>query len=205
MSKPNGQLSGDLSDEQLVDLYRHGRMDAFEGLVERYRLSLFHFLSRFVGQRPAAEDLFQETFLQVHLAIESFDSTRSFRPWVFTIAANKARDWLRRNNQRRTAALSAPIDGSQGDSLSFVDLLEADLPMPSQTAESQETQELVKQCVAELPSHLREILLLAYFDRFAYKEIAQMLGVPLGTVKSRLHAAVAAFADLWRQKHRGDI
>lgn len=205
MSEPKGKLNDDLTDEQLVDLYCRGHLDAFERLVERYRHSLFHFLARFVGQRTAAEDLFQETFLQVHLAIETFDSSRSFRPWVFTIAANKARDWLRRNSQRKAAALSAPIDEEQGEGLSFVDLLQADLPMPSQTAESQETQQRVRQCVDELPNHLREILLLAYFDRFAYKEIAQMLGVPLGTVKSRLHAAVATFADLWKRKHADEI
>jgi len=201
VSDPTGKLKPNLTDEQLVERYRRGQMDAFEELVERYRLSLFHFLLRFVSQRPAAEDLFQETFLQVHIAIDSFDETRSFRPWVFTIAANKARDWLRRNNQRQAAALSARLDEASGDGPSFVVLLEADLPMPSQTVESLEIQELVKQSVAEMPAHLREILLLAYFDRFAYKEIAQMLGVPLGTVKSRLHAAVATVAEIWQRKY----
>jgi RNA polymerase sigma-70 factor (ECF subfamily) len=205
VSDPKGKSIAEFSDERLVELYRQGRADAFKLLVQRYRNSLFHFLVRFVGQRPAAEDVFQETFLQVHLSIETFDATRSFRPWVFTIAANKARDWLRRNSQRQAAPLSAPIDGASGEGRTFVDLLQADLPMPSQTAESQEVQQLVKESVAELPDHLREILLLAYFDQFAYKEIAHMLGVPLGTVKSRLHSAVATFGAIWKRKYEHGV
>ncbi|HEX7008984.1 MAG TPA: sigma-70 family RNA polymerase sigma factor [Phycisphaeraceae bacterium] len=196
-NKPLSQLS----DEMLVERYRAGNERAFEVLMRRYRQELFHFLLRFVGNRAAAEDLFQETFLQVHLSIDTFDPSRSLKPWLFTIAANKARDYLRRSSRQQAAPLSALIDQAQPDGRSFIDLLEADLPLPTEDLEKREIQELVQEVVSTLPDHLREVLLLAYFNRFAYKEIAAMLNIPLGTVKSRLHAAVGTFAQLWKSRY----
>jgi RNA polymerase sigma-70 factor (ECF subfamily) len=190
-----------MTDEQLVGEYRSGRTEAFRELVHRYRRELFHFLIRFVGNRAAAEDLFQEAFLQVHLSADTFDLSRRFKPWLFTIAANKGRDHLRRNNRRQTAPLSALIDESQSDGRSFIDLLQADLPLPSDNVSRQEVQEQVRGVVSALPDHLREVLVMAYFNRMAYKEIAEVLTIPLGTVKSRLHAAVGTFAELWRTVH----
>ncbi|MCC6681615.1 MAG: sigma-70 family RNA polymerase sigma factor [Phycisphaeraceae bacterium] len=188
------------SDEQLLGQYRHHGPDAdtaFEQLVLRYRQELFHFLLRFTGQRAAADDLFQETFLQVHLSAESFDATRRFKPWLFTIAANKARDMLRRNRRQSALSLSAELGGSGDDTASFIDLLEADLPLPGEQVLDNEQQELVRAVVDSLPDHMREVLILAYFNKLPYRDIAEMLSIPLGTVKSRLHAAVATFADLW--------
>lgn len=196
----NGPL-GEFTDEQLIAEYRGGRGDAFEVLVGRYRQELLHFLMRFVGKRAAAEDLFQETFLQVHLSIDSFDIDRTFKPWLFTIGANKARDWLRRNKRQQAAPLSALIDQRGGEGPAFIDLLEADLPLPVEDLEKQEVRDLVQEVVQALPDHLREVLMLAYFNRFAYKEIADMLSIPLGTVKSRLHAAVGTFAEMWKSKY----
>jgi RNA polymerase sigma-70 factor (ECF subfamily) len=80
-----------------------------------------------------------------------------------------------------------------------MDLVAADQPGPEQEAVRRETQERVRQVVDKLPDHLREILMLAYFHQFAYKDIADILQIPLGTVKSRLHAAVGTFAGLWKQ------
>lgn len=189
------------SDEQLVAAYLDGREPAFAELVHRYQNDLFRFLLRFVGRRAAADDLFQETFLQVHQSAGTFDTTKRFRPWLFTIAANKARDFLRRDRRRQAAPLSASVDASDDQAASFVDLMEADLPMPETAAADLETARLVRDLVQELPDHLREVLLLAYFEQFAYKQIAEMLAIPLGTVKSRLHAAVGAFAELWKTRY----
>ena len=191
-----------LADEELVTRYRGGEDAAFAELVDRYRQELFQFLLRFVNRRQAADDLFQETFLQVHLSIDTFDPSRRFKPWVFTIAANKARDWLRRNARQQAAPLSANVDGAEeGEGPAYIDLLETGLPLPVEDLEKQEVRQLVQSVVAALPDHLREVLLLAYFNRFAYKEIAAMLGIPLGTVKSRLHAAVGTFAELWKSRY----
>ncbi|MCE9590002.1 MAG: RNA polymerase sigma factor [Planctomycetes bacterium] len=192
--------NNDQTDEALVHRYQSGDVHAFETLVARYQVELFHFLARFTGNRTTADDLFQETFLQVHISAENFDTERRFRPWLFTIAANKARDHLRRNHRRQTSSLSAPVNGYGDEGGEFVDLMQADLEQPPEEVERREVQEMVRETVRLMPEHLREILLLAYFHQFAYKEVADMLQIPLGTVKSRLHAAVAAFAELWKQR-----
>ena len=135
-------------------LYRQGQSWAFATLMERYQMELFHFLIRFTGSRAAAEDMFQEAFLQVHLSVDTFDVDKRFKPWLFTIAANKARDFLRRNNRRKAVALSAPINGSGDSGQSFTDLLQADLELPPEELQRQETRELVQHVVAQLPDHL---------------------------------------------------
>lgn len=192
-----------MRDEGLVEAYRAGRTDALEVLIERYRTDLYYFLSRFTGNRHAAEDVFQEAFLQVYNSLDSFDTSRRFKPWLFTIAANKARDLLRKKTRRREAPLSAPISrgGGSSDGPTFVDLMEADIPLPDDAAKLAELQGLVREVVASMPDHLREVLVLAYFQKLAYKEVAEVLSVPLGTVKSRLHASVATFAKLWKAKY----
>ena len=210
---PNGPtgatpLDG-LTDEQLVTAYRGGRAEAFEALVRRYRPELLHFLIRFAGGRAAGEDLFQETFLQVHLSADTFDVSKRFKPWLFTIGANKARDYLRKNKRQRALPLSASVSGAGtggggggGEGVAFVDLMEADVPLPDLAAGDAEARELVRQVVDELPDHLKEVLLLAYFQQLAYKDVAEVLGIPLGTVKSRLHAAVGTFAQVWKARYR---
>ncbi len=191
-----------LTDEQLFDRYRRGEIACLRELIERYQPDLLRFLFRLVGDSAGAEDVFQETFVQVHLAAASFDIDRKFRPWLFTIAANKARDHLRKKNRRRMLELSAP--SGDEDSGSFVDLLEVDVPPPDARLNAQETSERVQRALDRLPYALREILLLAYFQRLSYAQVADELGIPLGTVKSRLHSAVAAFAKAWQVEQASD-
>jgi len=187
----------DATDEQLLAWHREGVPGAFDVLVRRYERELYQFLARFVGDRAAADDLFQETFLQVHLAAERFDVSRRFKPWLFAIGANKGRDFLRMNRRQSPVPLSAPVDAEDGRS--FADLLEADAVPIFTVLASRELQEQVRQVVHGLPEHLREVLLLAYFHQFAYREIAEMLNIPLGTVKSRMNAAVGTFARAWKR------
>jgi len=191
------------TDEFLVSEYQTGNRKAFAELVERYQRELYHFLVRFLGDRAAAEDVFQETFLQVHQSAQQFDPTRRFRPWLFTIAANKARDLIRSQARRPTTPLQASINPSEDQSGEFLDLMSSiDLP-PDQPLQKQELQRKVQQTVEAMPDHLREILILSYFNQFPYKQIGEILDIPLGTVKSRLHAAVAFFAEIWKKSNQG--
>lgn len=188
----------DVTDEQLLSAHRAGDRDAFAQLVKRYERELFLFLVRFLGDRAAAEDVFQESFLQVHQSAEQFDMARRFRPWLFTIAANKARDLMRLQARRPTAPLQASISPGDDDSGEYIDLVRAASELPDSALQTRELTEQVQRVVAGMPSHLREILLLSYFHGFAYKQIGEILDIPLGTVKSRLHASVAEFAKKWR-------
>jgi RNA polymerase sigma-70 factor, ECF subfamily len=201
-AKPSSSDAQPISDEQLLQAYCHGDKNSFSVLVERYQRELFHFLVRFLGDRAAAEDVFQETFLQVHQSAAQFDPERRFRPWLFTIAANKARDVLRSLSRRPVSPLQASINPGEDESGKFIDLMESADHAPGFDMEKRELREYVHNTVMAMPDHLREILLLSYFHQFPYKQISEILGIPLGTVKSRLHAAVAHFAEKWREIHK---
>jgi RNA polymerase sigma-70 factor, ECF subfamily len=196
VAKDDSKLEG-LSDEELLRLHRRGDPHAFEVLVQRRAGELYRFLSRFLGDRSLADDVLQETFLQVHLSADKFDVGRRFKPWLFTIAANKARDAMRSHSRKRTAQLNAQISETDDESVSYIDLLAADIELPIEELENRELRQSVQKLVMDMPEHLREVLLLGYFQQMPYKDIAEALGVPLGTVKSRLHAAVSYFARRW--------
>ena len=188
----------ELTDAELLAHYAAGEESAFREIVSRYKNSLYAFLRQFLNRRDLVEDVFQETFLQLFTSRDSFDTDRPLRPWLFTIAANKAKDALRKS--QRTAAI--PIGTiSESQEMSFDDVLNtlsSDNTMPYEELEKSETSSRVGQIIANMPENLREILILAYFNRFSYKQMAQMLSIPIGTVKSRLHTAVARFAKDWK-------
>ncbi len=191
------------SDEQLLALSRSGDREAFSKLLRRYEKELFNFLLKFLGQRSLAEDVFQESFLQVYVSAADFDVSRRFRPWLYTIAANKARDALRKRVRRPLVQLTASDD--EGGEVDLWHNLLKDEATPEKLYELKQRKQQVRRAVAELPEHLREILILAYFNQLSYKELAEVFNIPLGTVKSRLHSAVGAFAKKYREKERKEF
>lgn len=195
------RLVDDRTDEQLLSAYRTGDVHAFRSLIERYHDELMRFLIRFMGDRQAAEDVFQETFLQIHQSADSFDETRRLKPWLFTIAANKGRDSHRRSARRPVLGLSAHVGDEDGQT--FVDLMAIDAPPPTSNLDREERDRQVQEALDTLPDHQREILLLAYFQKLSYQQVAEQLSIPIGTVKSRLHAAVAGFARRWTERTTG--
>jgi RNA polymerase sigma-70 factor (ECF subfamily) len=185
------------TDEQLLTDHLSGRPDAFDVLVRRYVPELYGFLARFVNNGAAADDLVQETFVQVHLAAASFDRDRAFKPWLYTIAANKARDYMRSRGRRQELTLDG---GSDEDGPTAGQTVEAADAPTGEPAEREERKEAVRALVDQMPEHLRLVLLLGYFQQLPYAEIAEILDIPVGTVKSRLHAAVNHFAELWKKR-----
>jgi len=187
-----------LTDVELMQRYVAGDEAAFREIVNRYKNSLYAFLKRFLNQSDLVDDVFQETFLQLFTSWESFDPSRPLRPWLFTIAANKAKDALRK--AQRTSAV--PIGTmSESEDMSFDEMLNtlsSDTAVPYDEVERNETAARVNEVIANMPENLREILVLAYFNRFPYKQMADILSIPIGTVKSRLHTAVAHFAKDWK-------
>ena len=192
-------LSDKQSDAELFAGFAAGEEEAFRTIVTRYKNGLYAFLMQFLNQRDLVEDVFQETFLQLFTSRDSFDTTRPLRPWLFTIAANKAKDALRK--QQRTAAV--PIGAmAESQEMSFDDALNtitADATRPYEELQDGETASRVRRVIANMPENLREILILAYFNKFSYKQMAQVLSIPIGTVKSRLHTAVGRFTKDWKE------
>jgi len=186
------------TDERLLQEYLRGKVGSFELLVRRHSQELFQFVVRFTGDSVTAEDVVQESFLQVHLSADQFDPKRRFKPWLFTIAANKARDQLRRRTRRREVASDAHLDDDADSGRRFIQLLSGEATPPDEELLADEKRRVVRQALVEMPEKLREVLVLAYYHRFPYKDIGEVMDIPLGTVKSRLHAAIALFGEKYR-------
>lgn len=186
------------TDKQLLAEYLRGNTACFELLVRRHAEELHQFVMRFTGDSSAADDVVQESMLQVHNAGASFDPARRFKPWLFTIAANKARDYLRRRTRRREVPFEAPPGNDRDTKQRYLDLLSSDDDAPDEDLLVEEKRRIVRHVVEQIPPNLREVLILAYYHRFPYREIAEIVGIPLGTVKSRLHAAVVAFGEQYK-------
>jgi RNA polymerase sigma-70 factor (ECF subfamily) len=191
-------LEGDLmSDKDLLTRYRAGEEEAFQELVNRYKDSVYGFLRRFLSRPDMVEDVFQETFMQLFVSRDTFDVSRPLRPWLFTIAANKAKDALRRMQHQESVHLGDMFNSDEHTIEDVLNTFDHDGRMPYDNLVRTETAESVKKVVSKMPAKLREIILLAYFNKLPYAEISKVLGIPVGTVKSRLHTAVGRFAEDW--------
>lgn len=185
-------------DNELLEKFIKGDHDAFAALLHRYEKPLYAFLYRFTNDHALAEDIFQNTFMQIYRVARSFDGDRQFRPWLYTIAANKARDALRKRNKLKVSSLDANISGDSEGIGSFAELMPSKIPSPDEISVNLETTQAVQSIVEELPDHLRVVLTMAYFGQLPQKRIAEILEIPVGTVKSRLHHAVKLFAGKWK-------
>lgn len=178
---------GQASLDELLDRARRHEADALEALVERYSPRVYALLLRLTSSRDVAEDFLQETFLRVVRTIGTYEHVGRFEAWLFRIAANLARDYAR---QRRRigpiASLSSPdVDGAPTAAI--------DPEVPASVGERVESQELSAQlasALAQLPDADREILLLRHYSELSFREIAEILGVPLGTALARAHRAL---------------
>ena len=187
-----------VTDEQLIlDYRRTGDRELYAQLVYRYERELYSYLRRYLGNAEMAEDVFQATFLQVHLKCDLFQAGRRFRPWLYTIATNAAIDARRRNKRHRMVSLDTPREQDHEDVGRLVNLLESTDLGPSDSAVSAERSRLVRKTLDELPESMTAVIQLVYYQGMKYREAAEVLDIPVGTVKSRLHAAIAKLTDVW--------
>ena len=191
------------TDEQLFRRYRSaGDPAALETLVHRYERELFGFLCRYLHDRELAADVFQATFLQVHRKADRFEEGRPFRPWLYAVATHQAIDERRRTRRHRMTsldALGAADDGHHGGPEARPERAAA------ARAEDAEDRDRLRTAVDLLPEPQRAALALVYFRGVKYREAAQLLHVPVGTVKSRLHAAVARLGAILRRPAAGPL
>ena len=191
-----------VTDSQLLQRYKEGDEDAFREIVTRYKNPLYAFLRRFLNRQDLVEDVFQETFLQLYSSKDKFDITRPLHPWLFTIAANKAKDALRKMQRESAMGMGAIADAGGVSVDDVVNLLTSYQTTPLDEASGSETAQRVREVIAKMPENLRGILILAYFEQFSYKQMAEILSIPIGTVKSRLHTAVVHFMKKWKEANR---
>lgn len=171
----------DLSDEALMLKVQAGQTQMLELLVRRYERPLFGLALRVLGDRAGAEDAFQETFLRVFQKRASYRAGAPFRPWLYQICLNLCRDLLRSRSRRPTVELEFHPPDPQGG--------------PEQQTQKTLLAEKVARVVGELPDKQREVFLLHFYQHLPYPEIAEVLDIPVGTVKSRMFHASKFLAE----------
>ena len=192
-----------LTDEELLMQYRQtGDREIFARLVNRYERELYSYLRRYTNDAEMAEDVFQAAFLQVHLKCEQFEEGRRFRPWLYAIATNQAIDAGRRNKRHQMVSLDRAGSRERDDEAGKLgDLLVSSSKDPIESATQVEEAERVQAALDGLSDQMRMVVQLVYYQGMKYREAAEVLDIPVGTVKSRLHAAIAKLTESWNGTH----
>jgi len=178
---PNGDIA-------LVQRAKQGDAEAFARLAAKYKDRIYNYVARLCGDAPEAEDLTQEVFIRAFVAMRRFRGTATFQTWLYKIATNMALDVLRK--RRRAGPPALPLDApiETGDSSVPRELADT-APEPHEAVARRELQLEVQRAISALSQKLRVVIVLFDIQGLSYEEIAEVLGVPLGTVKSRLFNA----------------
>ncbi len=181
------------SDERLLAAFLQGDAEAFETIVTRYRSPLYNFLLRSVRDPQAASDLLQEVFLRVIQRADKFHGGAKFSTWIFTIARNLSIDHARRMQHRRHRSLDAPLgpnDAPEAGGVALGDRVSSADVGGERAVDSAEIQRRVAVAVEALPSEQREVFLMRQLQGLPFQDIADVVGVPVNTVKSRMRYAL---------------
>jgi RNA polymerase sigma-70 factor (ECF subfamily) len=177
------------ADEVLMVAYQKGDVRSFEILLTRHRKPVFNFILRFVGSRETAEDLLQETFLRVIKGAEAYQRQAKFTTWLYTIARNLCVDQSRRAKHRKAQSLDAPMNSS-AESGTLLDVLPSGEMASDRLASNKQLHIKLHDALGRLSEEQREVFLMREFLDMPFKEIADVIGVPENTVKSRMRYAL---------------
>lgn len=188
-----------LSDLDLIRQCRAGTAEAFGVLVERHQDRLYAALVRMLGSTEDAREAAQDAFVHAYQKLDTFQGTAAFSTWLFRIAVNAAF-----SRRRRSKRYKASLNGTPGETgYEPADgRLDAD---PSQPLEQSETQKLVREALSALPDDYRTALVLKEMEGLRYEEIAEIVGVPIGTVRSRIHRARHELREKLRIALKGQV
>ena len=179
-----------MTDSALMSRVAVGEDGAIGPLVRRYERPLLSLLMRLTQRREEAEDLFQETWLRVIRSARSYDPSRPFRAWLFSIAWNLVKNQSRDFRPHVPLSEAGRVAATPGD--------------PSRDLLLAERNERIRAIVGAMPPHFCETLFLRFFEELSEREVASRLGVPVGTVKSRLHNALKQLASEFRKDFAHD-
>ena len=184
----------DMTDSELVAAHLEGHPLAFSELYNRYRDRLVHFIARKTGDRDRAEDLVQEAFVRVTRHLHRFDQSKKFSTWIYTICSNLSKNELRNRSRSPLVLFQKLTTHWEPDHrpLQFED----SAMKPDKMFRNRYLEEIVERTVTKLPEHHQLVFRLRELEGKSYEEIAEITGVNLGTVKSRLHRARTSFAEM---------
>lgn len=172
-----------MSDEDLMEQFQAGTVQAFNILVDRYSERLMHYLYGFLGDTKRCEDLLQETFLRVYRNRHSYQRIAKFSTWLYTIAGNLARSEYRKRKRRRMYSIQSVNRDNEEYELAIPDETFA----PDRHTERTLQDKYIQDALDEIPPNFREVVVLRDIQQLAYDEIAEITGLPMGTVKSRIN------------------
>ena len=198
-ARPTSPLR-DQSDEDLMTHFQQGVVEAFDILVDRYSARLFQFVNKFVKDAHRAEDLVQDSFIRVYRNRHSYKPIAKFSTWLYTIAGNLARSEYRKGKRRKTTPLYFTGPGQEEFELP----ISADVVEPNRAAESQIHAEQILKALMEIPDPFREVVTLRDVQQLSYEEIAEITGLPLGTVKSRIHRGRSQLQEKLRHQYNSN-
>lgn len=178
-----------LEDAELAALAVRGREGAFRELLARYERPVFTLVYRMVRDRALAEDLAQEAFIRAFAAIASYDPAYKFSNWIFKVANNHTIDYLRRRKLDTVSIDGSPHAGSPEEEARTGIVVEATGENPHQYVENRELGAQIERAIGKLRPEYRTVVLLRHIEGHSYEEIAEILDLPLGTVKTYLHRA----------------
>lgn len=181
-SKNHGVLA-QMSDEDLMSQFQAGTVEAFDILVGRYHDPLTNYIYRFLGDIKECEDLLQETFLRVYRNRHSYRRIAKFSTWLYTIAGNLARSEYRKRKRRRLYSLQSVNRDDEEYEVEIPD----ETFLPDKHAEGTIQDRYIQEALAQIPEEFREVVVLRDVQQLAYEEIADITGLPMGTVKSRIN------------------
>jgi RNA polymerase sigma-70 factor (ECF subfamily) len=189
------------TDADLIRRFLDGDEGAFEVLVKRHQKSIYNLAYRITGDQASAADLTQEVFIRALRKISTFKGQATFKTWLYRLAINLCRDFIRR--ERRLALFTGL---ALFNNLPFKRSIEND---PVELVERAEAKELVQEALLKLSFDFRAVVILCDIQGYSYQEAAETLGLPLGTVKSRLNRARQQLTSLlrpyWNKLKAGDI
>jgi len=179
----------ELDDPTLATLAAQGREGAFRELLSRYERPVFSLVYRMVRDRTLAEDLAQEAFIRAFNAIESYKSGYKFSNWIFKIANNHTIDYLRKRKLDTVSIDGSPHASSEEEVSRTRLVVESAAETPHEFVEHKELGGQIEEAIGELRADYRTAILLRHVEGYAYDEIAEIMDLPLGTVKTYLHRA----------------
>ena len=193
---PDGRKPIAFDDLTLVKRFRQGDMESFSLLVAKYQDRIYNMLLRMCGRAADAEELAQEAFLRAMERIGQFHGRSKFYTWLFRIAANLAISHRRRGGRIKFHSLSGPEDGDSSGADALTSPLASRRQIgPAEAAEAVETNECVMDALGQLDDEFRLVIVLRDIEEMDYAQVADVMNVPVGTVKSRLHRARAMLRD----------
>lgn len=189
-------------DMVLIKQAVEGDEKAYEKLMNRYKKSVYFMLLKMTQNKDDAEDLTMESFAKAFKSLHKFNPQYAFSTWLFRIASNNCIDFIRRNKMK-TFSINTPVETDNGtiDNFDLPDNLE----LPDDYANRMDKAKFLRSMVEKLPKTYATLIQLRYYEELSYEEIANIIGVPIGTVKAQLHRArELLYKALAKQKHKLD-